>query len=600
MTADTPRHSWQAGSGGRPAELSVSASPSGVEGSAEPRRRPPHSGIAAGCAIVLLLAACGTTLSPKTPGTPSATSAPASPSTSASVTPSSAPSTPTPNSTGDVTIGTRTWFGAPVPINSAIPLFPSDDMTSGTFTFYQVGSLSDGEAIDLGLISEMQVASFLFLDSGSHYTILEAYSPDIFGQGGQVMFSDGVGPNTSVDATITYPELDPTTLSVGGVTYTNVSEASFLSPYDVGEGTTLTVGTTDGTDTNVVASTEYGDLYSQTSSSGMAPGQLTETSFVLAGYDFIPQIFLPAPAIYSISAGDLTFTATGAASGYPYTDAGAGCSVVDGDEMVLSEPASYTFAPVATTADGTVLSTATLPDGTPAFVPSLYSLYSSLDPTPLVPYATYLASDPILFYTDSQGNEVGLLSTEYPLSGGCGKPVEYLYPAHAETVHVAVGADVVTSDPAYDGGWTVQASPSGRIEDNGATYGSLYWEGYALNAFPAITEGTVVPRGDAAAVLSSQSRTLGLDPAEASAFLAFWVPRIPTAPYIEISWLTTPTLDQLLPLTVTPRPTTMLRIFVVMQGDATDVSVPAEPLHGTVRRGFTLVEWGGLLATSVP
>jgi hypothetical protein len=57
--------------------------------------------------------------------------------------------------------------------------------------------------------------------------------------------------------------------------------------------------------------------------------------------------------------------------------------------------------------------------------------------------------------------------------------------------------------------------------------------------------------------------------------------------------------DQLLPLTVTPRPTTMLRIFVVMRGDATDVSVPAEPLHGTARRGFTLAERGGLLRTSV-
>jgi hypothetical protein len=56
----------------------------------------------------------------------------------------------------------------------------------------------------------------------------------------------------------------------------------------------------------------------------------------------------------------------------------------------------------------------------------------------------------------------------------------------------------------------------------------------------------------------------------------------------------------LLPLTVTPQPTTVLRIFVVMRGYDTDVAVPAEPLHGTVRRGFTLVEWGGLLGTSVP
>jgi hypothetical protein len=473
-------------------------------------------------------------------------------------------------------------------------------MTNGTFTFYQVGELSDGDAIDLGLISGLGVLGFLFLDSGSQYTILEAYSSAIFDQAGQVIFSDGVGPNTSVDTTTTYSELDPTTLSVGGVTYTNDSEVSYLAPYDVSEGSTLAAGTANGTDTTLLASTPYGDLYTETTaSSGAAPAGLTETGYVLASYDFIPQTFLPAPAIYSVSAGELTFTATGATSSYAYTDAGAGCSVVDGNAMVLPDPSYYTFTPVATTSDGTVFSTATLPDGGSPLASALYSIYSSLDPTPLVPYATYLASDPILFYTNSQGTVVALFTTEYPMSGGCGKPVEYLYPTQNETVHLAVAAEVATSDPAYDGGWTVQASPSGRIVDNGVTYDSLYWEGYALNAFPAITEGTVVPRSDAAAVLASQSRTLGLNPAEASAFLAFWVPRIPNSPYIEISWLTTPTLNKLLPLTVTPQPTTMLRIFVVMRGDATDVSVPAEPLHGTVRRGFTLVEWGGLLGTSV-
>jgi hypothetical protein len=473
-------------------------------------------------------------------------------------------------------------------------------MPCGLFTFYQVGRLADGDDIDLGLSQGAGVEDFLFLDSGTHYTLLEAYSSGIFDQAGQVWFSDGVGPDTSIDSTTTYSELDPATLSAGGVTYTNVSDESNLSPYDVSAASTLAVGTAYGTDTAFLASTPYGDLYTRaTASSGAAPAGLMETGFVLAGYDFIPQSFLPAPAIYSVASGDLTFTATGAKSSYAYTDAGAGCSVVDGNEMALPDPSSYTFTPVATTSDGTVFSTAALSDGTDPFASALYTIYSALNPTPLVAYTTYLASDPVLFYRDSRGTMVALFTTQYPMSGGCGKPVEYLYPTHTETVHLTVDADVVTSDPAYDGGWTVQASPSGRLEEGGATYGSLYWEGYALNAFPAITEGTVVPRGDAAAVLTSQSRTLGLNATEASAFLAFWVPRIPEAPYVEISWLTTPTLDQLLPLTVTPPPTTTLRIFVVMRGDATDVSVPAEPLHGTVRRGFTLVEWGGLLATSV-
>ena len=616
MTADTHRHSRQASSGGRPARLNASASPSAVTDLPAPRRRPPHAAIAAGCAAVLLLAACGPAHSAGARGTPSATptatttatataavaTATASPSASASTSATPCPASSSPNQVPivDTTIGTRTWFTNPVPINSPIPLFPADDMTCGTFTFYQVGRLSDGDAIDLGLISEMGVSGFLFLDSGSQYTILQAYSSAILDQTGQVVFSDGMGPDTSVDKTTTYPELDPTTLSVGGVTYTNVSEASNLPPYDVAGGSTLTAGSSEGTDTTLLASTSYGDLYTQTTaSSGAAPAGLTETGFVLAGYDFIPQSFLPSPAIYSIPAGGLTFTATGATNAYAYTDAGAGCSVVDGNEMALLDSAPYAFTAAAKTADGTIMSTAALADGTSPLASSLYTVYASLDPSPLVPYAAYLASDPILFYTNSQGTVVALFTTEYPMSGGCGKPVEYLYPTRETTVRVTVGADVVKSAPVYGDGWTVKASPSGQLEEHGATYGSLYWEGYALRAFPAITEGTVVPRPEAAAVLAAQSRTLGLSPAEASAFLAFWAPRIPNSPCIEISWLTTATLDQLLPLTVTPRPTTMLRIFVVMRGVATDVSVPAEPLRGTVRRGFTLVEWGGLLGTSV-
>jgi hypothetical protein len=473
-------------------------------------------------------------------------------------------------------------------------------MTNGVFSFYQVGELSDGDAIDLGIISEMEVTGFLFLDSGSHYTILEAYSSAIFDKTGQVTLNGGVGPNTSVDTTTTYAELNPTALSVGGTTYKNDSEVSGLAPYGVPQGIALAVGTFEDTETTLLASTSYGDLYTQsTGNPATVPAGLTETSFVLASYDFLPQTFLPTPAIYDISAGALTFTATGATSSYAYTDAGVACAVVDGNEKVFPDPSFYTFTPVATTTDGTVLSTATLPDGTSPLASTLYAEYTATDPTPQVSYAAYLVSHPILFYTNSQGTAVALFTTKYPISYGCGKPVDYLYPTHNETVHLAVDADVVTSDPAYGDGWTVRASPSGQLEDKNATYNSLYWEGYALSAFPAITEGTVVPRANAAATLASQAKTLGLNPTEASAFLAFWVPRIPSSPYIEISWLTTLTLDQLIPLTVTPRPTTMLRIFVVMRGDTTDVSVPPEPLHGTVRRGFTLVEWGGLLSTSV-
>ena len=47
------------------------------------------------------------------------------------------------------------------------------------------------------------------------------------------------------------------------------------------------------------------------------------------------------------------------------------------------------------------------------------------------------------------------------------------------------------------------------------------------------------------------------------------------------------------PLTVTPRPDSILRIFMAYRPLNAPVSVPPQELTPFVRKGFTLVEWGG-------
>ncbi len=76
--------------------------------------------------------------------------------------------------------------------------------------------------------------------------------------------------------------------------------------------------------------------------------------------------------------------------------------------------------------------------------------------------------------------------------------------------------------------------------------------------------------------------------------MVFWSDKIPNKPFIRLTWLTTAQMDQLAPLSITPRPDTIKRVFLDMEGYDTKITLPAQKLESFTRRGFTVVEWGGL------
>ena len=79
-------------------------------------------------------------------------------------------------------------------------------------------------------------------------------------------------------------------------------------------------------------------------------------------------------------------------------------------------------------------------------------------------------------------------------------------------------------------------------------------------------------------------------------FLEFWMPRMPTTSYVRLSWLNTEQMNQLAPLHITPRPDTMIRVFLDFSGQATaDTTLTPQTLTSIPRDGFTVIEWGGLL-----
>lgn len=185
--------------------------------------------------------------------------------------------------------------------------------------------------------------------------------------------------------------------------------------------------------------------------------------------------------------------------------------------------------------------------------------------------------------------------------GGCAKPVIYLYPSLPQNVTVKVGADVKISDPLYSAvhGWEVFAWPNGQLNVNGQQYTSLFWEGPGRGEYPAITSGTIVSRGEAAKTIRTQLKQQGLNSTEAQDFMDYWESRIPESSYVRLSWFNTRQLDELAPLSISPKPKTVIRVFLDMAGLDKPIAMPTQEFSAPLRTGFTVVEWGGLSRTKL-
>ncbi len=202
----------------------------------------------------------------------------------------------------------------------------------------------------------------------------------------------------------------------------------------------------------------------------------------------------------------------------------------------------------------------------------------------------------LVIYKDVNGDWLVYIRTQFAPMGGCAKPVVYLYPTSSQYVNVKVGADVKISDPYYNQntGWTALAKPNGNLVVNGRNYSSLFWEGPGFGEYPNITSGTIVKQGDLLSTISKQLKQQGLNDTESGDFMDYWQGKLPTQPYVRLTWFTTAQMDKLAPLHITPKPDTVIRVFLDAKGMDKPISIPTQSLKSIPRKGFTVVEWGGL------
>jgi len=215
-----------------------------------------------------------------------------------------------------------------------------------------------------------------------------------------------------------------------------------------------------------------------------------------------------------------------------------------------------------------------------------------------ISFEVFLDDHPIIYWQDPFGNFIEFRNANYLPAAECGKPVIYLYPEKETDISVSVnptGGFKIT-EPAYDNGWKVKAKPDGEIYNygDGKKYPYLFWEGYALN-YQRPNEGFVIARAEVEKFLDNKLIQLGLIKKEADEFIEFWLPKMQEKPYYFITFMPQGEFENYAPLSVSPKPDTVIRIFMDYEGLDKYIKVPEQKIITPERRGFVVAEWGGAI-----
>jgi uncharacterized protein YegL len=182
------------------------------------------------------------------------------------------------------------------------------------------------------------------------------------------------------------------------------------------------------------------------------------------------------------------------------------------------------------------------------------------------------------------------------------KPVIYLYPEKPTkvSVKVTIPGKITVSIPKYEEpeGWqNVLAYPDGTLVYQGKKYSELFYETIQARTEPP-RNGWAVKATDLNRKLTEITSSLGLNSKEQGEFLAYWLPRLKDLdkPYIFVSFFDPLIKDSVDKVDITPKPDNFIQFIMYFKGlDRNQkINPPAYPIVPQ-RKGFTAVEWGGIL-----
>lgn len=180
-----------------------------------------------------------------------------------------------------------------------------------------------------------------------------------------------------------------------------------------------------------------------------------------------------------------------------------------------------------------------------------------------------------------------------------GKPVIYLYPEKEMDVQVKVYpvGGLSKTMPDHGDGWFVRAGIDGVIYnyENSRNYPYLFWEGFGYKDDMRPKKGFVIKQEDLEFKMEELLAKAGLIEKEIDDFMEFWFPRMPSSPYVFLTFVPKEMQDKIAPLDITPQPDTVIRVFMDYFPLEDNIEIEEQKIETPERNGFTVVEWGGAL-----
>jgi len=174
------------------------------------------------------------------------------------------------------------------------------------------------------------------------------------------------------------------------------------------------------------------------------------------------------------------------------------------------------------------------------------------------------------------------------------KPALYLYPVKKMIVNVILEpkGKIIQSIPLYNKGWRVLAESDGLLDKS---YNYLFYEVALDNTIAVPEEGWSLQYNQLNRWFNTYLHDFGLNRKESADCKAYWIKNLPKSKYYTIKLISAKTVADHLGLKIAPVPESLLRVLLYFSPTSERVNLREPATKPFKRKGFTVVEWGGIL-----
>lgn len=179
------------------------------------------------------------------------------------------------------------------------------------------------------------------------------------------------------------------------------------------------------------------------------------------------------------------------------------------------------------------------------------------------------------------------------------KPVVYIYPQKKQPVTIELnykGVLRATYPLLKNNRWEMVADVDGKLTDpvSKKQFNYLFYDGVSNANFTPITEGFCVKNDTLIQFLERSLTCLGLNSTEQNDMISYWLPELNEKQFSLIRFKLNDACNEISILNISPKPTTEIRIMIEFMAVDSYRAVKQQKLVELHRKGFTVVEWGGV------